>query len=94
MLECTKTARANHRARPALKPNFRMQQAAKHATNVMLVILSEDTTGTTAQDQAQAGVMIAQIVAAALGLHISKGAVLDRQDPAQPANLARRRLSS
>ena len=91
MLECTKTATANHCARPALQPSFRMQPPAKRATNVMIVVPAN--TGTTAQDQAQARVMIAQIVAAALGRRISKGAVLDRQDLAQPANLARRRLS-
>jgi hypothetical protein len=92
MLECTKTARANRRAKIALQLRFRMQQAAKRATNVTFVVPA--STGTTAQDRAQARVMIAPIVAPALGLHISKGAVLDRQDFAQRANLARRRLSS
>ena len=92
MLECTKTVRANHCAKTALQLSFRMQQAAKRAKNVTFVVPAN--TGTTVQDQAQARVTIAQIVAAALGLRISKGAVLARQDLAQPARLARRRLSS
>ena len=69
-----------------------MQRAAKHATNVTFVVPA--STGTTVQDQAQARVTIVPIVAPALGLHFSKGAVLDRQDLAKPARLARRRLSS
>jgi hypothetical protein len=86
MLECTKTVRANHCAKTALQLSFRMQQAAKHATNVTFVVPAN--TGTTAQDQTQARVMIAPIVAPVLGLHFSKGAVLDRQDLANPARLA------
>ena len=92
MLECTKTARANRRAKIALQLRFRMQQAAKRAKNVTLVVPA--STGITVQNQTKERVMIAQIVAAALDLHFCKGAVLDRQDLARPANLARRRLSS
>ena len=38
MLECTKTVRANHCAKTALQLSFRVQQAAKRATNVTFVV--------------------------------------------------------